>query len=131
MLKTLPAQSYESLKEVQIPIPGFEIPEFEEPLKSIVAGVLVRHSMSERSFILRNFPEISCDGGMRSAVISVQNLHYMRSSDEKFPGMDKVVFSFDLQKGSYATVIIPALLTEEVEERLPTHSTVSSGQTFS
>ncbi len=55
--------------------------------------------LNQKSFLMREAPDISEEGSDREAVIEVKNFHYSMKKDA-------VGVSFELPKGSYATVVL-------------------------
>lgn len=74
---------------------------------SIVRGILSEEGITPRDFVVKEIPEVSCEGGLRkvfaeAAGVKVSDL----SDDEFFPGKKKFTIEFMLPKGSYATEFI-------------------------
>jgi len=96
----------------QIPLMGFgsELSPDSETSK-IVSGILEKEEISQREFIIREMPELSSEGSERNAFCDMENLKIEEfSNDEMNEGRYKIVFSFCLKKGSYATIAIKSLL---------------------
>ncbi|MGM5482544.1 MAG: tRNA pseudouridine(13) synthase TruD [Nanobdellota archaeon] len=87
------------------PVPGFNI-EVSGIQKEILDTVLAEESLSLRGFINRSFPELSCDGHQRRVFTLVENLSIGKLEDDEIYGKKKVMVSFYLNKGNYATNVI-------------------------
>ena len=60
------------------------------------------------------FPEFSLEGDFRKAFFEVKNFSMSElEDDEEFKGKKKCLIKFDLGSGSYATIVIRALLAKE------------------
>jgi tRNA pseudouridine13 synthase len=103
-------------KDTILPLPGFGIQASEQILDTF-NSVLQKHTISERDFILRQFPEISLEGSDRRIVSRITLKNLVADVDEFFSGKKKIMASFDLEKGSYATVAIKFLVKEDVVEK--------------
>ena len=94
---------------LRIPIVGYLYAKriVEEAADKYVGRVLRKEKIRPEMFRLRDFPELSSEGGHRVAfekfcdfeVVSVEK-------DEMFLGKSKVVLRFSLPKGCYATVFL-------------------------
>ena len=67
------------------------------------------NEITQRDFIIRQLPQVTVEGTMRKAFIGVSDLKIEDGADELNKGMKKIIASFSLPKGSYATVVIKAL----------------------
>jgi tRNA pseudouridine13 synthase len=100
-----------------IPLPGFNTQEAgrgderSDSPESIVAKILADEGISPRDFIIRQFPELTFDSGERPLFADVNNLKITDMEDDELNiGMKKFRASFFLGRGSYATLVIKALL---------------------
>ncbi|MDW8040052.1 MAG: tRNA pseudouridine(13) synthase TruD [Nitrososphaerota archaeon] len=85
---------------------------FKQALSQGVQGenekaVLEEEGVSLKDFKIKKFPELSLKGELRAAISRVKefSLHEI-SGDETTPRKNKVVMSFMLYRGSYATVVL-------------------------
>ena len=65
--------------------------------------------LDQKSFLIRQAPELSVEGSSRKAVVRAERFSFSVDNDEFNPGMKKVTLSFFLPKGSYATIFIKYL----------------------
>lgn len=90
----------ESTKEM-VPLVGFDAVPDEASKK-----VLERDGLTQASFIFREFPELSVEGGERKVWVEAQNLRVGKLEDDEVSKKKKVTLEFFLSKGSYATEFI-------------------------
>ena len=93
-----------ALKGKKFPVFGFGTEIEDEEIKGIYDPILKEDGISERSFVLREMPEISCEGDERIIVSEIKGLKVSElSEDELNPGIKKCTIEFELGKGEYAT----------------------------
>jgi tRNA pseudouridine13 synthase len=94
-----------------IPLVGFGSDIFsEEGIPKIVSDTLKKDGISQRDFIVKEMPELSSEGSERKAFCELENLNVEEfGKDELNEGRYKIIFSFYLKKGSYATIALRAL----------------------
>ncbi len=86
----------------QLPIIGFGM----ESRDILVKKIMTRESLTSRSFVLKSFPELSMEGTMRKTQLEVHVTVGKLEPDELNQGRKKVLLSFTLPPGSYATEIV-------------------------
>ncbi len=99
--------------KVDIPLIGFGLDVCDERLQGIINEVLREYALSPRDFVLREFPELSSEGGARQLVVPVVFVENREDVDELNSGKKKVVVSFRLPAGSYATEVIRQVISRE------------------
>jgi len=109
-----------------IPIAGFgleqemeELKEKEpghyEQIKRIIAGIMDEEGICESDFIIREFPEISCESVLRNAFIDAAGFSVIeQGKDELNEGREKIILGFEIPSGSYATVVLKDLFADVV-----------------
>ncbi|MFP4403054.1 MAG: tRNA pseudouridine(13) synthase TruD [Candidatus Woesearchaeota archaeon] len=86
------------------PIIGFGIEEENEIKKDVINNILNKENLTLRDFIIREFPELTSEGGVRNVFSKIVNLKiYDLVDDELNLGKKKVKITFFLNKGDYAT----------------------------
>ncbi|MEK6863226.1 MAG: tRNA pseudouridine(13) synthase TruD [Nanoarchaeota archaeon] len=101
-------------KDLKIPIVGFGYECADEEIRSITEEIMKEERLSPSDFIIKQIPELTLEGELRKAVVPVQNLKIgRRAKDELNPGMMKVKISFALPKGSYATIAIEKIISQD------------------
>ena len=95
----------EKIKQINFPLIGFET---KETLK--VIEILKKEKITPRDFIIRQLPNLSQQGQLRQGVRTILDLKisYLKK-DELNKNKKKIVLSFSLSKGSYATMLVKAL----------------------
>jgi tRNA(Glu) U13 pseudouridine synthase TruD len=72
--------------------------------------IMKAEGVTKESFIVRNIPELSSEGGERNRIVKVQKFKTLAfEGDELNKGKMKQTVSFFLEKGAYATTVINAL----------------------
>ncbi|MDP7506195.1 MAG: tRNA pseudouridine(13) synthase TruD [Candidatus Woesearchaeota archaeon] len=95
------------LKDVKIPIIGFGTEINDKEIESIVSNIMEREELTSRDFIIRELPELSVEGKERNMVVKPDNFEVNNKGKDKLnKGKSKVVLSFRLPKGCYATIVI-------------------------
>ncbi|MEK6869502.1 MAG: tRNA pseudouridine(13) synthase TruD [Nanoarchaeota archaeon] len=97
----------------KIPIVGFstELKELKnKQIKKIIEKIMEEEKITERDFIIRAIPDLSSEGSERNAFIKINDFKIIKAEkDELNEGKKKVVVSFSLPKGCYATVLMDFL----------------------
>ncbi len=91
-----------------IPLLGFGTTLSSEEEK-IIIPIMKREEITFRDFIHPSFPEISSEGGTRKRWCNATEITTKIEDDEYFPGKKKIIFSFFLPKGCYATTFCKTL----------------------
>ncbi len=89
-----------TLKNVGIPIVGFDIEERDEEIGEILSDLMKKENLTERDFLIKQMPEITAAGGRRDFLIDCKHL------DKKEIDKETIGVSFSLGKGSYATMVV-------------------------
>lgn len=103
----------DALRGKEFPVFGFGTDIEDEEIARIYDAILKEEGISERSFILREMPEISCEGDERRIVGEIKGLNISElSEDELNKGMKKCVLEFELGKGEYATEAVRQMFSQ-------------------
>ena len=98
-------------KNIKIPIVGFSTELNNHSTGKIIKKIMEQEKLNERDFIIRAIPDLSSEGGERNAFIKVNDFEIIKSEkDELNERKVKMIVSFSLPKGCYATVMINYLL---------------------
>jgi tRNA pseudouridine13 synthase len=92
------------IKGMEIPLVGWES-RLEGRPGDIINGVLEEEGIKIADFKTPSMPELASAGGFRPAALETA-VDYGMEEDELHPGKKKCVVCFDLQPGSYATVVL-------------------------
>ncbi|MBW2989347.1 tRNA pseudouridine(13) synthase TruD [Candidatus Woesearchaeota archaeon] len=93
---------------IQIPLIGFtEIDDMvhDSLMIGILKKVMKEEDLTSRSFISRSIPDISLEGDLRDAFAEIKDLKITKKEKSI------IQLSFELEKGSYATVAVEHLIT--------------------
>ena len=94
-----------------IPIPGFSS-DCPDKFRSSYDKVLKKEGITERDFVIKELPRLSCEGDVREALMNVSEFKHNFDDDEIFKNMKKCKLTFTLGKGSYATSLIEYLFSK-------------------
>jgi tRNA(Glu) U13 pseudouridine synthase TruD len=91
-------------RQQEVPLIGFgsELGEVEDHYEDLMAD----EGITQRDFIMRQYPELSSEGSSRSLYMDVSDFSCAYADDERHHGKKKCIAKFTLGKGSYATVLI-------------------------
>jgi tRNA pseudouridine13 synthase len=82
---------------------------FEGEVRDIMARILTDEKVEPRMFRMKKLRKTFFGKGIRDAIIAPTGLSATPGQDELNPGRKKLVLSFELPKGSYATILIKRL----------------------
>lgn len=100
-------------ENIAVPLVGFGVEYPDKEIETIYHRLLLHDGLSERSFVIRAFPELSGEGGARDLVKDVQDLHIEKLEDDDLnSGKKKCKVTFFLEKGSYATMVVKRMMAE-------------------
>ncbi len=108
----------ETVRNASIPIPGFGFINDNGTDKNTNTGrdyliqrILEQEGLTPRDFVIRQLPNLSLEGGSRDALIAVKEFSASAfADDDLFPGKKKTTISFALPRGSYATIVVKAIM---------------------
>ncbi len=110
--QVIEGKDLEEMENKEIPLVGFGIEYTDKEIENIIKNILKAEGITERDFIFRDFPELSCEGDMRSLFADIHNLVIgAYEDDELHAGKKKWTLTFSLDKGCYATVVIDQLFS--------------------
>mgnify|MGYP001163227404 CR=1 FL=1 len=93
------------IENKKIPLVGFGT-DIDEEMKIL----LKEEGISQRDFLIKSIPELSSEGDERDLIVKAENVKIEKlANDDLNKGKKKVVISFNLPKGSYATMFIKSL----------------------
>ena len=97
----------EETGELSFPIIGFGTED-----NGTVDEILGREKITRRDFIIREIPELSSEGTEREVFAEIKNLEIGKMEDDDLnEGKKKIKISFELGKGSYATMAIKQIFS--------------------
>jgi len=96
----------DKLENKQLPLIGFGT-----ELSGNAAKILESEKLTTRNFVIKQFPDISSEGTLRAAIAKIAEFEIGSPEDDELnSGMKKMRLSFSLPKGSYATIVVKALI---------------------
>ena len=106
--RTLSTSDHDRLAELAVPLitPSQK---YEGPLAEIVAKILAEEGVEQRHFRLKKLEKTFFGKGVRDVLIAPAGLKAVAGDDELNKGRRKMTLSFELPKGSYATVVLKRL----------------------
>ncbi|MCX6775054.1 MAG: tRNA pseudouridine(13) synthase TruD [DPANN group archaeon] len=97
------------------PVPGFETKLGKDSFSNLIRRSLENENLFLESFRCSRMPELAVEGESRKVMVKPTNLNIGDAGDDELnPGKNKVKLSFDLAKGSYATVLLDALFKDKI-----------------
>ena len=97
----------EKINDIEkLEIVGF-LTEFQnDSIKKLYEKFMRIDDIQLSDFMIKPLKEISAEGTMRNLYMPIKNFDYSWMDDEIFIGKKKCIFTFELNKGSYATTLI-------------------------
>lgn len=93
------------IRDLRINIFGYKTEFSQGRLGEIEKEVLESEGIELKDFKIRSMPELSVAGEQRQASVSTE-ISFKLAQDELNPGKNKIVFTFELPAGSYATTVL-------------------------
>ena len=107
----VPDSMAEALRQTSLPVPGYDTVDSDPVVSGILAEVLDGEGIRLSDLRVRQMHRIRVGGVMRAAVVTPEDLSASApQADERYPGRQKIVLSFFLPRGSYATLLVKRLL---------------------
>ena len=107
----------------ELPVPGYDTSVEDATVSRILSSVLEEEGIRLTDLRVRQMRGISVGGVMRAAVVRPQDLEVTPAADdEMYPGRQKIVLSFFLPRGSYATLLVKRLMLAPSRPPDPTPS---------
>ena len=113
--RTIDDAAHDRLAELSIPLltPSEKL---EGEIAGIVSAILQEEQVEQRQFRLKKLAKTFFGKGRRDALMAPGGLTSSTADDELNRGRRKMTLSFELPKGSYATVLLKRLFHEAVPE---------------
>lgn len=106
----LDGKKSDDVKNQMVPLVGFGYECSNAELDAIIQKLLGEEGITERDFIIRPLPDISCEGGERALFADIHDLEIGPLEDDEFhSGAKKCTLKFWLDKGCYATEAVKQL----------------------
>jgi tRNA pseudouridine13 synthase len=107
-----PAQA-ERLRGIELPLPSARTKIEEPELRGLVDDVLAREELELRGLRVKYPRDSFFSKGSRRAMFQPSALRHVTAPDELYPGRERLRLSFDLPRGSYATILVKRLTAPE------------------
>jgi tRNA pseudouridine13 synthase len=108
--RDLEPQQRQSLEGLPMPLPSARTPLPDEPLGALIVDVLAPFQLTWSDLRVRHLKDVFLSKGARPPLISPQNLEYSLIADELHAGRQALKMSFELGKGSYATILVKRII---------------------
>ncbi len=100
----------EKFEDEFIPVIGFSTEFNNSNIEKYVDEILKKDGLNLRSFIIREIPNALTEGDIRKRITLAKYITLIEKDDDELNnGMKKVKISFELEKGSFATIFIEQL----------------------
>ena len=99
--------------DLEVPIIGFGSEEVlvDSIMKKITDDLMAKEGINYNDFVIKQIPELTLEGEFRRAFVSVKNMEIGTfEEDDLNVGKKKVLVTFSLGKGSYATMVIKRMV---------------------
>ncbi|MDO8642891.1 MAG: tRNA pseudouridine(13) synthase TruD [Candidatus Woesearchaeota archaeon] len=101
----------DEVKNRMVPLVGFGYECDNAEIDAIIKKLLDEEGITERDFIIRPLPDISCEGGERTLFAEIHDLEIgPLEDDDLHPDMKKCTLIFWLDKGCYATEAVKQMI---------------------
>jgi tRNA pseudouridine13 synthase len=107
----LDADQVDLLARTPIPLPSARNPLPEGPLGAVVEQVLGTLKLSWAELRIRHLKDVFFSKGSRAALFFPESVKSEQLDDELHPGRHALSLSFELPKGSYATIVVKRVTT--------------------
>src|SRR4029077_8562543 len=104
--RRLERDQIETLIGTPIPLPSSRNPLPSDPLRNVMEGVLERFKLTWSGLRVKHLKDVFFSKGARASLVFPENLEFYPIEDELYPGRRGLRLSFELGKGSYATIMI-------------------------
>lgn len=96
-----------SKEQTSIPLLGFSTELGEDKASKITKKIMQEEKITQRDFIIRQIPELTCAGEKRELYAEAEDLEILEQENDDFnEGKKKIKIKFRLKKGVYATEYI-------------------------
>jgi len=116
MPRRLTSDQQALLESSRIPLPSPKAQrEDDDPIAAPMQQVLEKEGVTLDQFRLRGLKEVFFSRGDRPALCMPRELKWSREADDMHPGKEMMTLTFDLPRGSYATLIVKRISTTAPE----------------
>ncbi len=109
----LSPELHQQLASLTLPLPSARLKlEPDDPRAELVRAVVAEEGLELRDLQVRGIREMFFSRGERAALCMPHELRYTFEPDELHRGKHKLMLTFELERGCYATLIVKALAAE-------------------
>ncbi len=108
--RRLDREQIDTLIGSPIPLPSSRNPLPSGPLRNVVEEVLERFQLTWSGLRVKHLKDVFFSKGARAPLVFPENLDFRPIDDELYPGRRALSLSFELGKGSYATIMIKRIM---------------------
>jgi tRNA pseudouridine13 synthase len=112
----IPPERVQELRSVWLPLPSARTPPPSGRLGGVVEEVLVGRRLEWKELRIKHLKDIFLSKGSRPCLFFPEHLHVQPEADALHPGRRALRLSFELPKGSYATILVKRI-TDAAEPR--------------
>jgi tRNA pseudouridine13 synthase len=94
------------LRRESLPLPSARTPPLHGPLGAIIEEVLVGRHLEWKDLRIKHLKDIFLSKGSRPCLFFPEHLQFQPEADALHPGRRALRLSFELTKGSYATILV-------------------------
>jgi tRNA pseudouridine13 synthase len=95
-----------ALEAARLPLPSARSPAPEGPTGEVLAEILPRFGLAWNDLRVRHLKDVFLSKGSRPALLIPRGLDVRAIADDLHPGRQAVRLAFELEKGSYATILV-------------------------
>jgi len=104
--RRLEREQVQTLIDSPIPLPSSRNPLPTGPLEEVIQGVLEQFQLTWSGLRIKHLKDVFFSKGARTSLVFPENLECRAIEDELHPGRRGLSLSFELGKGSYATIMV-------------------------
>jgi tRNA pseudouridine13 synthase len=104
--RTLDPSQREPLLQATLPLPSARTHLPEGPVKELVDRVLSQKGLALREIRVKYPRDSFFSKGNRRAILTAREMRHAPEEDDLHPGRRKMTLRFDLDRGSYATMLV-------------------------
>jgi tRNA pseudouridine13 synthase len=115
MVRGLDPATRDELAALSLPLPSARLKlEASDARLTLVESVLAEEGLQLRQLQVKGLREVFFSKGERPALCHPADLQHESGADEKHAGRQKLQLSFELPRGSYATLLVKRITTSEL-----------------
>jgi tRNA pseudouridine13 synthase len=111
--RALDQEQRSSLEAAALPLPSARTPRPESPLGEVADEVLAPYGLAWNDLRVRHLKDVFLSKGTRRALLLPRGLESATRADELHAGRKALVLAFELDKGSYATILVKRITDVE------------------